>query len=90
MSQDDKCLTHPEFLPTEEMVAGRAQEYYLLAAHEEPGDPGLPLYDVFLRRLALPMVVYSARARREITLPTLDSVHRWASTEFCQYEIGSL
>lgn len=36
------------------------------------------------------MVGNSEKADRRIMLPDLASVHRWAATEFCEYEMGKL
>lgn len=86
-----ECLTAPECFPTTEQVISRDEEWFILACPESPGEGSdEPLRDVLLKRLQLPMEVYSSRAGRWITLPNLHLVYRWAAREFYQYEVGSL
>ena len=71
--------------------AKRDKEWFILGCPERPGEESdEPLRDVLLKRLRLPMEVYSSRAGRWITLPSLHLVYRWAAREFYQYEVGSL
>lgn len=89
MEHHENCRTHPEYVPGEAALAAENSEpYFLLAAYDDDLPDTLGM--VFLQRLQLPMIVYSERAGRQITLPDLASVHRWAATEFSQYEIGRL
>lgn len=88
MQGTEKCNTLEEYLPTDEEVKAAKRDYYILGGYDD--DTPDPLGSVFLQRLELPMVVDSERAGREITLAGMDSVHRWAATEFATYEIGSL
>lgn len=86
-----ECLTAEECFPTTAQVLERGEEWFLLGCPERPGEGSdEPLRDVFLQRLRLPMEVYSARARRWITLPSLHLIYRWAAREFYQYEVGRL
>lgn len=83
------CLTDPGFLPTEgEISTDNAEPHFLLASYENEGETILGA--VFLQRLTVPMSVHSERAGVEIELPDLASIHRWAATEFGEYEMGKL
>lgn len=85
----ENCLTDPGFLPNEEKVSAfNVEPHFLLASYE--GDCPETLGNVFLQRLTVPMTVHSQRAGMEIELPNLESIHRWAATEFDQYEMGEL
>lgn len=85
----EACLTHPDFLPTEDkLTAVNAGPHFLLASYT--ADNPETLANVFLQRLRVPMTVDSERAGMEIELPDLASIHRWAATEFDQYEMGQL
>lgn len=85
----EACLTDPGCLPTEgEISADNAEPHFLLASYEAEGETILG--SVFLQRLTVPMTVDSERAGIEIELPDLESIHRWAATEFYEYEMGAL
>lgn len=91
MTRYGECRTIPECLPTEQEIRDAAQAehaHFLIASWGR--DQPETLSDVFLQRLELPMEVFSPRAGMDITLPDLASVHRWAATEFEQYEMGRL
>lgn len=85
----ENCLTDPGFLPSEQkLTAVNAEPHFLLASYT--ADNPETLANVFLQRLRVPMTVHSQRAGMEIELPDLASIHRWAATEFEQYEMGEL
>lgn len=88
MPRDGQCRVPPEHLPTEDQVRQADQPYYVLGAYDDDIPDALGM--VFLQRLELPLTVDSEKADRRIMLPDLASVHRWAATEFHQYEIGCL
>ena len=91
MTRYGECKTIPECLPTAQEIrenTRRGHAHFLIASWG--GDQPETLANVFLQRLELPMEVFSSRAGMDITLADLASVHRWAATEFEQYEMRKL